>query len=109
MKTRTIISFVVWLLKKQFDGIVQLYQKYDDYVVKNPGIAVMPTLLVMMLSALIFMLVFAIIGHYLLFPFFWMAFAILVVFNYFKIILREQFKKFQKERQKLFNVIKDGK
>jgi hypothetical protein len=109
MKTHTIISFVGWLLKKQFGGVGRLYQKYDDFVVENPGMAVMPTLLIMMLSALIFMAVFAIIGHFLLFPFFWMAFAILVLFNYFRIILREQFNEFRKERQELFTVIKDGK
>lgn len=109
MKTHTMVSFIGWLLKKQFGGIIRLYQKYDDLVVENPGLALMPTLLASAFSSLIFIIMFAIIGHLSLTPMFSLGWAGLVFSNYFRIILREQFKEFKQERQELFTVIKDGK
>ena len=109
MKTHTIVSFIGWLLKKQFGGIIRLYQKYDDLVVESPGLSLMPTLFASIFSILIFLIVFAIIGHLNLIPMFSLAWASLLFLNYFRIILREQFKEFKRERQELFTVIKDGK
>lgn len=106
MKIHTIVSFVLWMFGKWFGGVGRLYKNYDDFVVENPGFAIMPTFAVSLLSGIIFMIVFAVLK---IFPFFliaWLLFVVMVFVNYIRIILREQYKKFSAERQELFNTIK---
>ena len=106
MKAHNIVPFVLWLFGKWFGGVGRLYKKYDDFVVKEPGFAFMPTFMISLLSGIVFMVVFAILG---IFPFFllaWLIFVIIAFSNYIRIILREQYKKFRAERQELFNTIK---
>lgn len=108
MKIHTIVSFVLWMFGKWFGGVRRLYKNYDDFVVENPGLAIMRTFAVSLLSGIVFMVVFAILG---IFPFFllaWLIFVIIAFSNYIRIILREQYKKFRAERQELFNTIKSS-
>lgn len=110
MTFNTAISFVGWLLKKQFGGVGRLYMKYDNFVVDEPGMAIFPTFLISLLTFIATMVLGAILGTGLKIALLLALTAVFsVIVNYFRIILREQFKQFRKERQELFNVIKESK
>jgi len=102
------ISFIQWLLKRMFGGVIYLYNKYDEFVVEEPLFSLMPTFLfsmvVLIVSALVmvFLGVATRVGLWIILTASAMCFV-----NYFRIILREQYRKFEAERERVFNVLKD--
>lgn len=107
MQLHLIVPFSKYLLQKVFGGLIKVYNKYDDMVVKETGLAFLPTLLFSLISVFPIMIVFSLFGIFYYSIYAWFAVFVVAFANYFRIILREQFKKFKEERQQLFNILKD--
>lgn len=108
MNTHLIAPFTKWLVKKMFGGFANLYSKYDEIVVDNPGLAIMPTFLICVFYTAVCLILLA-ISKSMNSSSIWIvpAGSFLIFGNYFRIILREQYEKFKSERQELFNILKD--
>jgi hypothetical protein len=104
---KNIFYFVGWLLKRMFGGVIAQYYKYDEYVTDEPGIAVFPTI---MLGILVFMFVsgIAIFTGNVNREGLWVTLGSTILWfaNYFRILMREQYRKFMQEQDKFLNTLK---
>lgn len=108
MKFHNIIPFLIWLIKRWFGWVGRVYRLYDEFVSNDP-IAIIPTILLgMLLFAIIGLLAVAFKGLAIFFS--WIAIILECLWfgNYFRIIIREKYKAFCEERQKLLNDIKNS-
>lgn len=103
-----IFLFIGWMLKRMFGGVIRVYQSYDKMITTDPLLAFLPTLLI---GAMVFVLSTGVafiakisVDNYLIFM--WVS-QPLIFLNYFRILLREQYKKFIKEREQIFDILKD--
>ena len=104
---KNFIYFIGWLLKRMFGGVIDIYYKYDKLVVKEPGLGILPTLMISVVVLFVAMLVFVsidFISHASL----KLSFGIagLVYVNYFRILLREQYSKYMREQDKFVDTLK---
>ena len=101
------LLFIGWLLKRMFGGVGRVYMQYDKFVVTDPGLACFPTLFASLGASVVILLVTS-IWHDVALTLYSMLFAAGVIFaNYIRILLREQYKKFIKEREKVFDILKE--
>ena len=103
-----LLSFTVWLFKRIFGWVREVYQSYDDLVVDQPVVGFLPTFFAIL--AVDAMLAFTLMpSDVSVSTFLWTLLVVdTVVFgNYFRILLREQYKKFIKEREKVFDILKE--
>jgi ABC-type multidrug transport system fused ATPase/permease subunit len=103
---KNFVYFIGWLLKRMFGGVIRKYYEYDKFVVNEPGIAIMPTFLMSIVAS--FVTMFSISHTYnLSFILYSMLFASIVPFvNYFRILLREQYRKYMREQEKFLNTLR---
>lgn len=106
MRFHNVVPFTKWLLKKVFGGVIELYSKYDSMVVKQPFLSLLPTVWFTVCS---FIPIAIISSTFTQVMAWWLSSVALIFLNYFRIILREQYKQFKAERQELFTLLKDGK
>jgi hypothetical protein len=104
---KNFVYFVGWLLKRMFGGVIGKYHKYDEFVVEEPGIAIFPTLLIS-LGVMLVTLVTCITVDYINMSALHLSFfaGSLVYVNYFRILLREQYRKFNQEQDKMLDTLK---
>ena len=104
---RNFISFAVWLLKKWFvseDGWIRTYERA---VLRDPGPMFMLTIFIYGAVWVLSLVPLAVLD--LAVPAAlaaWTILAVAVFGNYFRILLVEQYRLFQQERQRLFKTIK---
>ena len=103
-----ILSFITWMLKRMFGGVGRAYQSYDKMVTTDPFLAFLPTLFI---GIMVFVLLTGVafiakisVDNWLIFM--WVS-EPLIFLNYFRILLREQYKKFNEEREKVFDILKE--
>ncbi len=104
---KNFVYFIGWLLKRMFGGVIDIYYKYDKLVVKEPGLGLLPTLMISIVVLFVSMLVFVsidFISHASLRASF--VIAGLVYVNYFRILLREQYGKYMREQDKFVNTLR---
>jgi hypothetical protein len=103
---KNFVYFIGWMLKRMFGGIIHKYYEYDEFVVKEPGVAILPTFLISIVAATVTM--FSIAHTYdLSFLMYSMLVAGIVPFvNYFRILLREQYRKYMREQDKFIDTLK---
>ena len=106
MKAHNALPFTRWLLGRMFGGVARLYATYDEMVCEYTGIAFLPTMLIAMASVIPMFIIFAFLGIFQYSLYAWLVVAALVFANYVRIILREQYKKFAKERQEFLDGFK---
>jgi hypothetical protein len=107
---KNFVYFIGWLLKRMFGGVIRVYYKYDELVVKEPGIAMMPTMLIslgFMLAAIMFCIAMDYINMSALHLSFYAG--SLAFINYFRILLREQYRKYMREQDQFINTLKGSK
>lgn len=103
------LLFIGWMLKRMFGGVGRMYLQYDKFVVTDPGLACFPTFFASLGVSVVIILVTS-IWHDVALTLYSMLFAAGVIFaNYIRILLREQYKKFIKEREQIFDILKDTK
>jgi hypothetical protein len=100
--------FISWMLKRMFGGVGRVYQSYDKMITADPLLALLPTiftgLIVFILSTGIAFIAKISVDNWLIFM--WIS-GPLIFLNYFRILLREQYKKFIREREQIFDILKD--
>ena len=103
---KNFVYFIGWMLKRMFGGVIRKYYEYDEFVVREPGVAIMPTFLIAVVTSMATM--FSIAHTYdLSFILYSMLFAGMIPFaNYFRIILREQYRKYLREQDKVLSTLK---
>jgi hypothetical protein len=106
MKLHNAWPFTRWLLGRIFGGVARLYGKYDKMVCEDTGLAIMPTILIAMVSIVPIFIVFALLGIFQYSLYAWLTVFLLIFANYIRIVLREQYKKFAKERRDFLNEFK---
>ena len=107
MKVRTVAPFTKWLLKRMFGKVIYVYNLYDEFVVDNPGLAILPTVLISVGFSMFATLGLVINGMFFPTGFWFILLGIAVIFsNYVRIVLRELYKDFKRERKELFETIK---
>ena len=103
-----ILSFITWMLKRMFGGVGRVYQSYDKMITTDPFLAFLPTffigIMVFVLSTGVAFIAKISVDIWLIFM--WVA-EPLIFLNYFRILLREQYKKFTKEREQIFDILKE--
>lgn len=107
MTLKNFTSFTGWLLKRMFGGVIRVYQSYDKMITTDPVLAFLPTffigIMVFVLSTGVAFIAKIPVGDWLIFM--WVA-EPLIFLNYFRILLREQYKKFTKEREEIFDILR---
>ena len=102
------VDFIVWLLKRMFGGVIRVYDRYDDFVVEEPLLSLMPTFIigtvVFVLATVVMVIVDAVTRVGLWFI---LSATTLCFVNYLRIILREQYRKFVAERERVFKILKE--
>lgn len=106
MKSHNAWPFTRWLFGRMFGSVTRLYGKYDDMICENPGLAIMPTILIAMVSIVPIFIVFLLSGFFQFSLYAWLIFITLIFANYIRIILREQYKEFARERREFLNEFK---
>ena len=107
---KNFVYFIGWLLKRMFGGVIRVYYKYDNMVVEEPGIAIFPTLLIG-LGIMIAVILTCISIDYINLNALHLSFyaAGLAYVNYFRILLREQYRKYMREQDQFINTLKGSK
>lgn len=100
------LYFIGWLFKRMFGGVFRLYKKYDDFVVDEPGIAFMPTILIAIVLSVIVLLATAHLYNLSLILYSMLTVTVLTFANYFRIIVRELYRKYMREQEKFLNTLK---
>lgn len=102
------LMFIGWMLKRMFGGVGRVYQSYDKMITTDPLLAFLPTffigIMVFVLSTGIAFIAKISVDNWLVFM--WVS-EPLIFLNYFRILLREQYKKFIKEREQVFDILKE--
>ena len=107
MKVRTVAAFIKWLFKRMFGKVIHVYDLYDEFVVDNPGLAILPTILISTGFSMLATLVLVTNGMFFPTGFWFILIGLAVIFsNYVRIVLRELYKDFKRERKELFETIK---
>lgn len=103
-----IFLFIGWMLKRMFGGVIRVYQSYDKMITTDPLLAFLPTFFIGIMSFMVSVAVayIAKISVDNWFIFMWVS-EPLIFLNYFRILLREQYKKFIKEREQVFDILKE--
>jgi len=103
-------SFTVWLFKRIFGWVREVYQSYYDLVVDQPVTGFLPTFFAILVvdTVLAFTLMPSDVS---VSTFLWTLLVVdtVVFVNYIRILLREQYKKFIKEQEQIFDILKDTK
>lgn len=103
---KNFVYFIGWLLKRIFGGIVRKYYEYDKFVVNEPGIAIMPTFLISIVTSVVTMFSVAHTYNLRLLMYSMLVAGIVPFVNYFRILLREQYRKYMREQEKFLNTLK---
>jgi NO-binding membrane sensor protein with MHYT domain len=104
---RNLVSFVSWLLGKWFVSDRGWYRSYERHVVREPLPMFFGTIFIYFgVWCLTFIPMFALDPEVTTVYTAWIIMAVVVFGNYFRILLTEQYRLFQQERQKLFKTIK---
>jgi Flp pilus assembly protein TadB len=106
MKLHNAWPFTRWLFGRMFGGVARLYGKYDKMVCEDTGLAFMPTMMIALVSIVPTFIIFSVLGIVEYSIYGWLVVAVLVVANYFRIVLREQYKKFSQERREFLDGFK---
>lgn len=107
MKTHTIVPFIRYLLKKAFGGLIKLYESYDATIANSAGPSIIMTLLLALCSIILVLPVAWLSGFEQYIGHGWIGAAFIIMLNHVRIALREQYKEFLEERQRLFEMLKD--
>jgi hypothetical protein len=107
MSKHTILPFIKWLFKKIFGSVIRLYQSYDSMVSRDPLLAFLPTLFIGMIGMVAIVFYFIINKAESLYQVWYtmLAFETILFVNYFRIIIREQYKAYQEEQQRLIDTL----
>lgn len=103
---KNFVYFILWLLKRMFGGIIRKYYEYDKFVVNEPGIAIMPTFLISIVASVVTMFSIAHTYDLSLLMYSMLVAGIVPFVNYFRILLREQYRKYMREQEKFLNTLK---
>jgi hypothetical protein len=106
MKLHNAWPFTRWLFGRMFGGVSNLYGIYDEMVCDEPALAAVPTLGIAVASIIPIFLIFAMLGIFSYSLYGWLFFTLLTVANYFRIILREQYKQFAIENKEFLDKFK---
>ena len=108
MKLNTVIPFIKWLLKRIFGKVIRVYKVYDDLIVDNPGIGFIPTFFFSVIFCMVSTFVLVVNDKFFPTGFWFILLGMAVIFgNYVRIILRELYRDFKRERRELFEMLKD--
>ena len=104
----TIIPFIKWLLKRMFGKVIHVYNLYDELVVDSPGVAILPTFFFSIIFCMVSTFVLVVNDNFFPTGFWFILSGMAVIFgNYVRIILRELYRDFKRERKELFEMLKD--
>lgn len=103
---KNFVYFILWLLKRMFGGVIRKYYEYDKFVVNEPGIAIMPTFLISVVTSTVTMFSVAHTYDLSLLMYSMLVAGIVPFVNYFRILLREQYRKYMREQEKFLNTLK---
>jgi predicted RND superfamily exporter protein len=103
-----LLPFLKWLMRKWFGGTGRLHQSYEKNVIRDPLPFFFLTILIyaviwMLITLLLIGLAVAVTTIYAV----WIVLAVAVFGNYFRILIKEQYRRFCQEQQKLFEKIKN--
>jgi hypothetical protein len=100
--------FIGWMLKRMFGGVYRVYQSYDKMITTDPLLAFLPTFFIGIMTFVLSVVVayIANVPVDMWFIFMWVS-EPLIFLNYIRILLREQYKKFIKEREQVFDILKE--
>jgi hypothetical protein len=104
-----LLPFLKWLMRKWFGGSGRLYQSYEKNVIRDPLPFFFLTIMIyaviwMLITLPLITLVVAIPAIYTV----WILLAVAVFGNYFRILIKEQYRRFCQEQQRLFEKIKQS-
>ena len=108
---KNFLYFFVWLSKRIFLGVfggtISLYKKYDRFVVTEPGMALFPTLFVSLGLLVISAALMVATGNTNMKGLYFIQGVFCIwVCNYFRILMREQYRKYLKEQQDFIDILK---
>lgn len=103
---KNFVYFIGWLLKRMFGSVIRKYYEYDKFVVNEPGIAIMPTLFMSIVAATVTMFSVAHTYDLSLLMYSMLVAGIVPFVNYFRILLREQYRKYMREQEKFLDTLK---
>jgi hypothetical protein len=103
-----LLPFFKWLMRKWFGGTGRLYQRYEENVIRDPLAFFFLTIMIyaviwLLITLPLITLVVAVPTIYTV----WAVSAVVVFGNYFRILIMEQYRRFCREQQKLFEKIKN--
>jgi hypothetical protein len=104
---KNFVYFIGWMLKRMFGGVGRVYQSYDKMITTDPLLAFLPTffigIMVFVLSTGIAFIAKISVDNWLIFM--WVS-EPLIFLNYFRILLREQYRKYMREQDKFIDTLK---
>jgi hypothetical protein len=102
-----VLSFAGWLLRKWFVSNNSWYRRYEREVVRDPFPMFLVTIFIYGALWLLSLIPLAVIN-----PDFntlyitWLVMAVIVFGNYFRILLMEQYRQYQREQQHIIDRLK---
>ena len=104
---KNVVYFIGWLLKRMFGSVIRVYQAYDKMITTDPLLAFLPTsfigLMVFALSTGVAFIAKISVDNWLIFM--WISEPVIFL-NYFRIILREQYRKYLREQDEFVDTLK---
>lgn len=102
------LLFIGWMLKRMFGGVGRVYQSYDKMITTDPVLGFLPTFFIGIMTFVLSVVVAYIANVPVdMWVIFMCVSEPLIFLNYIRILLREQYKKFIKEREQVFDILKE--